>query len=235
MSIRVMSNVWDNGPSSQGPLLVMLALADYANDAGECWPSIKSISEKARMTERGVQKIIRVLEADGWVNIDTGNGRKGCNKYRINPERRDTPEQGTPRTSTPKTPNVDAETPNVATPEPSRTISEPSEEPPLSPKRSKRAISIPENWVPSDRNISDANDRQFSAEEIQNEALQFRDYHLAKGTTFKDWDAGWRTWLGNARKFGKGRGVAGKSFSAGRGQGGGIAGAVARRRLAGEN
>ena len=121
-----MSQVWDAGPSKQGHLLVMLALADYANDTGECWPSIKSIAEKARMTERGVQKIIRALEADGWVEIDTGNGRKGCNQYRINPERSSPPEHSSPRTTVQKTPNDDAETPNVGTPEPLRTIKEPS-------------------------------------------------------------------------------------------------------------
>ena len=101
-----------------------------------------------------------------------------------------------------------------------------------SPK--KRAVSLPPDWVPSDRNIADAQKRGFSAQEIDHEADRFRDYHLAKGTTFKDWDAGWRTWLGNARSFGGGR-VAGPSFPGGRGQGSSIASIVARRRLAGED
>ena len=99
----------------------------------------------------------------------------------------------------------------------------------------KRSVAIPQDWVPSDKNIEDAEAQQFSAKEIHNEADKFRDYHLAKGTTFKDWDAGWRTWLGNARKFAAGRGVAGVSQGGGYGRGGGIAGEVARRRLAGEN
>ena len=124
MSIRIMSRIWENGPAKQGHLLVMLALSDYANDDGNCWPSIRAIAEKSRMTERGVQKIIRALEADGWLKIDTGNGRKGCNQYTINPELRSPPEQRSPRTRMQKTPNEDAETPNVGTPEPSRTINE---------------------------------------------------------------------------------------------------------------
>ena len=122
------------------------------------------------------------------------------------------------------------------------TIPEPEPEPikrdtSVSTKKApaKRSVAIPQDWVPSDKNIEDAEARQFSAKEIHNEADKFRDHHLAKGTTFKDWDAGWRTWLGNARKFAAGRGVAGVSQGGGYGRGGGIAGEVARRRLAGEN
>lgn len=65
----------------------------------------------------------------------------------------------------------------------------------------KRASSLPQNWVPSDQNIRDAINRNFTEEEIRHEADRFRDYHLAKGTTFKNWDAGWRTWLGNAKRY----------------------------------
>jgi len=231
-----MSKVWDDGPAKQGSLLVMLALADYSNDAGECWPSIKSIAHKARMTERGVQKILRNLEAENWLEIDTGNGRHGCNNYRINPERRNTPEQGSPRTSITETPNVDAETPNVGTPEPSLTINEPSVDTPIIPKppppKPKRAVSIPDNWVPSDENYDHAISKTLNHEEIQNEADRFRDYHLAKGTTFKDWDAGWRTWVGNAVKY-RNRSMVGQQGSRGFGQGGSIASTVARRHAGG--
>lgn len=69
------------------------------------------------------------------------------------------------------------------------------------PSKQKKAMALPENWVPSDKNIADAQERGFTMQEIDHEADQFRNYHLAKGTTFKNWDAAWRTWLGNARKF----------------------------------
>ncbi|MEI4473550.1 YdaU family protein [Frigidibacter sp. MR17.24] len=105
---------------------------------------------------------------------------------------------------------------------------------PVGPPPKRRAVSLPANWVPSDRNIADAAERNFSAEEIQHEADRFRDYHLAHGTTFKDWDAGWRTWLGNARKFAGGRGSVARQAAPGRhGQGGSIASIVARRRAEG--
>lgn len=96
--------------------------------------------------------------------------------------------------------------------------------------RKARACRLPDEWVPSDRNVSDARTKNFSDEEIQNEADQFRNHHLARGTTFINWDAGWRTWITNARKFAANRGMAGQSFPGRSGQGSSIASIVARRR-----
>ena len=105
----------------------------------------------------------------------------------------------------------------------------------VSPKKPvRRAVSLPDDWVPSQKNIQDARDKDFTDLEIQNEADKFRDYHLAKGTTFKDWDAGWRTWVRNARKFSANSRVVVGAFPQTGGFGGGIAGEVARRRAAGD-
>lgn len=106
-------------------------------------------------------------------------------------------------------------------------------QPPPEAKPKKRAVAIPENWVPNEANVDHALSKNLTYEEIQNEADQFRDYHLARGTTFKDWNAGWRTWVANAIKY-RNRGMAGKAPARGHGQGGGIAGVVARRQLGGQ-
>lgn len=67
--------------------------------------------------------------------------------------------------------------------------------------RRKPELPLPEGWVPSDRNIADAKARNFTSQEIDRHAEQFRNYHTAKGNRFRDWDAAWRTWLGNADQF----------------------------------
>lgn len=133
MSIRVMSQIWDSGPSDRSELVVMLALADYANDDGECWPSMAGIAQKARMTERGAQKILRRLEETGWLKIETGGGRGGKNHYviqaqngelhSVNGEHR---MKEKPRTAEHKPRTGVHKTPNTGSPEPSRTIKEPS-------------------------------------------------------------------------------------------------------------
>lgn len=101
-------------------------------------------------------------------------------------------------------------------------------------KRRKPEIDMPEGWVPSVKNIDDARSKNFSDEEIRHEASRFRDYHLSKQSRFRDWDAAWRTWLGNARKFGSRGAMAGGSRPSGYGQGGSIASIVARRRAEGK-
>jgi uncharacterized protein YdaU (DUF1376 family) len=108
-------------------------------------------------------------------------------------------------------------------------MSFPNPDPPT--KKTKRAVSIPDDWVPSDRNIQDAIERKFSAKEIDHETHQFRDHHLAKGTRSHNWDAGWRSWLGNAQKFSRGRNLAGKAGAQGYGSSRSIASIVARRRV----
>jgi hypothetical protein len=122
MSIRVMTQVWDHGPDNQGELLVLLALADFADDRGVCWPSMASIARKARLTERGAQKIVRRLEATGHVRIVTGGGRHGCNQYVITPNVVRPEHSSPPNVKTSKPRTAVQETPNSGSPEPSRTI-----------------------------------------------------------------------------------------------------------------
>jgi len=86
MSIKIMSQVWESGPDDRGELLVMLALADFADDRGRCWPSIATIARRARMTPRSAQRILRKLEANGSVKTSTGSARSGCNQYTITPD-----------------------------------------------------------------------------------------------------------------------------------------------------
>lgn len=65
--------------------------------------------------------------------------------------------------------------------------------------RQKPRKRLPDGWVPNQRNMQDAADRGFTERDAENEADKFRDYHIAKGTAFADWDAGWRSWIGRAR------------------------------------
>lgn len=135
VSIKILTEVWQNGPAGQGELLVMLALADWCNDAGECWPSMDGIAEKARLSDaRSARRIVRRLEADGWIEIDTGGGRHGCNKYvlKLGPKVLSKPGPKVPRTESP--PDPERKKPGLSMPktrtlepaEPLITINEPS-------------------------------------------------------------------------------------------------------------
>jgi len=79
-----MSDVWaDAAITNQSELLVLLAIADYANDEGEAWPSIESIATKSRHTDRGVQKILNRLQKCGKIEIRTGGGMGNTSRYRV--------------------------------------------------------------------------------------------------------------------------------------------------------
>jgi len=76
-----MTAVWDREDLSSTQKLVLLSLADWANDEGLCWPSIERLAIKTSMADRSVQRIIRDLESMGFVRRDEVLG-KG-NRYWI--------------------------------------------------------------------------------------------------------------------------------------------------------
>ncbi len=66
--------------------LLLLALADNADDAGACWPSLKSLATKCEVTPRTIQRAIKEFEACGLLAVTSryaGNGRQTSNAYRL--------------------------------------------------------------------------------------------------------------------------------------------------------
>jgi hypothetical protein len=74
-----MGAVWERDDLTSTQKLVLLALADWANDEGLCWPSIDRIAVKASLTPRAVQKTIKSLEEAQFLRREEIRG-KG-NKY----------------------------------------------------------------------------------------------------------------------------------------------------------
>lgn len=86
MSIRVMASVWDSKIDNQTDLLVLLALADFANDQGISWPSLEGLAQKARCSVRNLHRILKRLELEGVLRVQrNGGGAPGStNFYHIN-------------------------------------------------------------------------------------------------------------------------------------------------------
>ena len=76
MIIKLISEIWDNqDPQLTGSrLVIMLCLADHANDNGECWPSIARIAERARIAPANVTRHIKELEAAGYLSVTRTSG-----------------------------------------------------------------------------------------------------------------------------------------------------------------
>jgi len=90
MSVKVMSWVLEHSRASAGDLLVLLILADHADDeTWSCWPGIARLAALARMSERGVQYCLRNLEGLGELEV-TPPGDHKTNTYRIRLEQYET-------------------------------------------------------------------------------------------------------------------------------------------------
>lgn len=87
MSVYRLSAVWQHSKQTFGPLLVMLALADFADDTGFCYPSVGTIALKSRLSKRQVQRILPRLIRSGELLIERKGGfHKGqnwANQYRV--------------------------------------------------------------------------------------------------------------------------------------------------------
>lgn len=100
MSFKVTNWVWARSESRNGARLVMLALADRADDDGLAWPSIEDLAERTKLSRRAVQKGIAALVEDGELKVENGGGRHKRNRYQIIPKQctSDGVTDGKPRT-----------------------------------------------------------------------------------------------------------------------------------------
>lgn len=57
--------------------LVLIKLADQANDQGECWPSFAHIAEHCEITRRSVINHINALRNAGFLSVENRPGEKG--------------------------------------------------------------------------------------------------------------------------------------------------------------
>lgn len=86
-------------------------------------------------------------------------------------------------------------------PEPAKSAEvEAPPKPPPKPK-TKRATSIEGDWFPEVPGQEYAVDQGMPHGDIPDEAEKFVDYHRARGSLMKDWNAAWRTWCRNWASF----------------------------------
>lgn len=91
MSIELMNHVWKHADVTGSELLVLLALADYSNEQGICWPSLNTIGQKARISRRQVIRILQKLGEMGLVEVlEPGGvigGQNRANLYKIHSDK----------------------------------------------------------------------------------------------------------------------------------------------------
>jgi Helix-turn-helix domain len=83
MSIKVATEVWKGSRHRSGNLLVLLALADHADDQGKAWPGIRLLARKARLSERHTRRCLTELVVGGEVEILPNKAPSGRTWYQI--------------------------------------------------------------------------------------------------------------------------------------------------------
>lgn len=73
-------------------------------------------------------------------------------------------------------------------------------EAPAAPK-AKRAIQVPETWMPNEGDRAWAEREGFTNADQQRETPRFIRHHRSKGNVFKDISAAWKNWMVRSREF----------------------------------
>lgn len=203
MSMSLMVRVM--GMKVGNPLrkLVLLKLADNASDAGECWPSYQYIADQCEISRRTVMTHIEALCDCRLLKKETRKGPKGnsSNVYILNLDGAADSLGG----AADSLGGGEGDSPGISH------SFEPVKEPNSLSGRdgfvseavkarmglpTASGIPFPAQFKPSAEHIAMAAEKGVS---IETELLNFRDYHIARGTTLIDWNSAFRVWIRNAR------------------------------------
>lgn len=191
MSTRVMALVWPlRMPPT--PKAVLISLADNANDAGYCWPSLDSICERTCFGRTAVIAAIKWLEDAGFLIANRSNGRHTT--YMVVPAN-----QSAKRTGTADEPvrQTDPTSPPPGRDQSARrTLTVKNRQEPSGEGERSRGSRLPADFpTPAEIEFCKAERPDLDAGLL---AAKFRDYWLgvpgAKGRKC-DWPATWRNFV----------------------------------------
>ena len=74
MSLQARDWAWAQ-PVSPSQKLVLLVLAEHANEERACWPSLRCIAGRTGLSERCIRGVLRELERLGLITCQCGGGR----------------------------------------------------------------------------------------------------------------------------------------------------------------
>lgn len=75
--------IWKNSEQQGSALLVLLALAWYADDTGRAWPRVASLARRTRLSIRHLRRILRRLEAARELVVEPMPDDRRRHAYRL--------------------------------------------------------------------------------------------------------------------------------------------------------
>lgn len=209
MSVKVSSWVWDDTTAKGSDRVILLALADWANDNGWSWYSADELAEKTRMGRATVFRRLDVLEECGLVERFR-RGRTLTTVYRVAVPWADV--RSYPLPDPPAEVKSQIETlvkSHSGQGEVSRVRPVKSHGRDIEPSvnvsnrqggapRRKPETTIPEGWKPTPRHGELAT--QYGLD-LSSESFAFRAHAVANDRRMRDWDAAFSMWLSKSRQF----------------------------------
>jgi hypothetical protein len=86
MSLKASFWAIEQRPRSRDHKLILMLLADWADENGEAWPKITTIADKAICSVRHAIDMLNDLEIDGYllkIRTRRRDGRQGSNRYKL--------------------------------------------------------------------------------------------------------------------------------------------------------
>lgn len=188
-----------------GPKLVLVCIANYADENGNCWPSQKRLAKDSNQTERSVRAHLSKLEAKDFLQRKPrtrSDGTFDSDYITLNLQRKILP--------------TEELTDGKKRPPPAENISGKPITEPINTlcKERVRAYRIPEDWQPDEQCLAYAKQQGLSDARIAKAVEDFRDHWIDKREKRPGWERSWKRWVRNEvawaaeRKQSKGDGQA---------------------------
>ncbi|PSW14763.1 helix-turn-helix domain-containing protein [Photobacterium sanctipauli] len=220
MSIKVMTAVWDADNLKGNAKLIMLCLADFANDEGYCWPSLERLAKKCGVSRSTVKAQIkslcemRIITKECRVKpAKEGAKNNDTNMYWIDVRQLQnsdsTPVENQPRSNS-DLGQISAKGGPEADPKPSLDPSD-LKDPPIVPQASNldkptsKTRKPSKTLLPAQFHVSDEMAQWYAQQnfslDVHDATNQWADAMIARGSKYTDWIAAWRNGMRNANKW----------------------------------
>lgn len=208
-----MARVWAQSQHAGSNLLMLLAIADFADDDGNAYPSVSTLAKKCRMSPRNANHVLAALRESGELTVRPCEGPMGTNRYRITvpsesahplkpaspppPEARFTPPEEA-FTLKPVAGGAEAGSRHPlkpASPKPSLN----RQEPPGRARKAAKATAVPPEFTLTPELLAWAAER-CPGVDVERETEKFRNHEFKEPRS--DWPKAWRAWMLRAPEFG---------------------------------
>lgn len=204
-----MSRVWAHSRCTGTELLTVLALGDWADDDGWCWPSLPKLAKKTRVTVSQLCKILTAIEQrTGEVYRErSSGGQNRRTRYRVSIDENSVTDNSVAGNSVADNSVIHASqtvSPTRGAIIHHRSVNKRESKSPVQSsavKKSQKSRIPVEQLELTDSLRAWCDTEGISCTVAEAELPKFIDWHLANGKTRKDPEAAFRNWLRKAPEF----------------------------------